>query len=153
MWLLSASGQCWSGQVRSGLSNRRKLPKKKNNNNSSSIPVFIHRVYRHSLFILTSYRGSYIFVHYKCVCVCVCLFVQVVPWVVGAHYWTGAHERRYEQIITSIASLFCLVSSVSHTLTSMKECKPRTVSVCVCVCVCDCIFCVVVNKLSIYVCI
>ncbi|KAG0720971.1 ADP-ribosylation factor-like protein 6-interacting protein 1 [Chionoecetes opilio] len=57
---------------------------------------------------------------------CDYLVPQVVPWVVGAHYWTGAHERRYEQIITSIASMFCLASSASHTLSSMKESKPRT---------------------------
>ncbi|XP_045117627.1 ADP-ribosylation factor-like protein 6-interacting protein 1 [Portunus trituberculatus] len=57
---------------------------------------------------------------------CDYLVPQVVPWVVGAHYWTGAHERKYEQIITSIASLFCLASSMSQTLTSMKESKPRT---------------------------
>ncbi|XP_050688446.1 ADP-ribosylation factor-like protein 6-interacting protein 1 [Eriocheir sinensis] len=57
---------------------------------------------------------------------CDYLVPQVVPWAVGAHYWTGAHERRYEQIITSIASLCCLASSVSQTLSSMKESKPRT---------------------------
>ena len=45
----------------------------------------------------------------------------------GAHHWTGSHERRYEQIITSMASLFGMASYVSSTLKSMKESKPRTV--------------------------
>ncbi|KAK7001966.1 hypothetical protein SK128_013972, partial [Halocaridina rubra] len=50
----------------------------------------------------------------------------VVPWIVGAHHWTGAHERRYELIITSLASVFGTVSYVSLTLRSMKDSKPRT---------------------------
>ncbi|XP_071514570.1 ADP-ribosylation factor-like protein 6-interacting protein 1 [Panulirus ornatus] len=60
------------------------------------------------------------------VTVCDYLVPQVVPWIVGAHYWTGAHERHYEQIITSLASLCGLASYISDTLTSMKESKPRT---------------------------
>ncbi|XP_068228349.1 ADP-ribosylation factor-like protein 6-interacting protein 1 [Palaemon carinicauda] len=57
--------------------------------------------------------------------VCDYLVPQVVPWIVGAHHWTGAHERRYEQIITSMASLCGMASSVTNTLKSMKESKPR----------------------------
>ncbi|XP_045623562.2 ADP-ribosylation factor-like protein 6-interacting protein 1 [Procambarus clarkii] len=60
------------------------------------------------------------------VTLCDYLVPQIVPWIVGAHYWTGAHERNYEQIITSIASLCGLASYISNTLTSMKESKPRT---------------------------
>ncbi|XP_047482580.1 ADP-ribosylation factor-like protein 6-interacting protein 1 [Penaeus chinensis] len=60
------------------------------------------------------------------VTLCDYLVPQIVPWIVGAHYWTGTHERRYEQIITSVASLCGLASYVSNTLASMKESKPRT---------------------------
>nr|XP_053642225.1 ADP-ribosylation factor-like protein 6-interacting protein 1 isoform X2 [Cherax quadricarinatus] len=60
------------------------------------------------------------------VTLCDYLVPQIVPWIVGAHFWTGAHERRYEQIITSIASLCGLASYISNTLTTMKESKPRT---------------------------
>ncbi|XP_042228571.1 ADP-ribosylation factor-like protein 6-interacting protein 1 [Homarus americanus] len=60
------------------------------------------------------------------VTLCDYLVPQIVPWIVGAHYWTGAHERRYEQIITSVACLCGSASYISNTLTSMKESKPRT---------------------------
>ncbi|KAK3872226.1 hypothetical protein Pcinc_022693 [Petrolisthes cinctipes] len=54
------------------------------------------------------------------------LVPQVVPWVVGPHHWNGTHERRYDHIITSLASLAGLAAYVSSTLTAMKESKPRT---------------------------
>lgn len=54
--------------------------------------------------------------------------LQVVPWLVGPHHWSGTHERRYDHIITSLASLAGLAAYISSTLTAMKESKPRTVS-------------------------
>ncbi|XP_076058761.1 ADP-ribosylation factor-like 6 interacting protein 1 isoform X2 [Oratosquilla oratoria] len=54
------------------------------------------------------------------------LVPQVVPWVCGAHFWTGAHERRYEEIIKAIANIFGIYTCITTTLTTMKTNKPRT---------------------------
>ena len=54
---------------------------------------------------------------------------QVVPMICGSNHWTGNHERRYEQIITSLAGVCGTFSCVSSTVTSMKTSKPKTVCV------------------------
>ncbi|CAL4062200.1 unnamed protein product, partial [Meganyctiphanes norvegica] len=52
--------------------------------------------------------------------------INVVPWVIGQGNWTGAQERRYEEIIKSLAGVTHSFSAASTTLASMKNSKPKT---------------------------